>query len=85
MEKKQEKFSARQAALDICKVLGKDFCVLRKEITAGPGTRMGYKHEQRQICPVKLPLNRQTSYCEYYKLVKRLSCGIPCTARYEMT
>eukprot|EP00435_Cladocopium_sp_Y103_P004975 s4502_g1.t1 len=73
---KRELFAARQAALDLCDrhvqavALGPDQRPL--EVRVGPGGRAGYQLTTKKPVPSHLPLQRQTSLCEYHKLVKRV-------------
>ena len=73
---KQEHFSARQVALDVCQRIpthglasdGQPF-----EVRAGPGARAGYFLATGRVAPRYLPFVRQTSLCEYHKLVRRVN------------
>lgn len=83
-----EWFSARQVAADLCRlpgfVKGLGAGQRPKMCWLGPGARKGWYFAERakkllntKYQPVKIPqrceFRRQTGYCEYMKLVKRLN------------
>ena len=79
---KDEQFSARQAALDICgmKFLCHGLSSQKRPhfVRMGPGAKAGFYHScraehQKARAPKKVLLTRQTTLCEYSKLVKRLN------------
>ena len=79
---KDEHFSARQAALDICgmKSLCQGLNAKRRPrlVRMGPGAKVGFYHscktERKKVrMPKKISLARQTALCEYSKLVKRIN------------
>ena len=79
---KDEHFSARQAALDICgmKFLCQGLNSRKRPhvVRMGPGSKVGFYHSCKAArmkvrMPKKISLTRQTALCEYSKLVKRLN------------
>lgn len=80
---KQEHFSSRQVAADLCKIpgfvggLAADS--LPVDSVPGPGAKCGYHHAERAkgvstsriVLPRRLPYLRQSGMCEYHKLVAR--------------